>query len=144
MALPETQPQIIPPAPREHSTLRALIIAEHVESLLLYTFHRCGYETDTAVYEEVHSKINHTPYDLFCVEIGPTEEQGFDLIPYIQAQAAEAYIITLTHDNQKMVETRARSLRVNYHIVTPYSIDEITSILTYLATRKEQHHGEVV
>jgi DNA-binding response OmpR family regulator len=114
--------------------LHALIIAEQVDSVLLYAFNRCGYKTDTAKQQGAMGKISQTSYDLICVEVSPDDERGFELISHLRSLNPEGHIITLTKDNQKLVETRARKLKVSYHMVSPYSMEETTSILSYLAS----------
>lgn len=117
--------------------LHALIIAEQVDSVLLYTFKRCGYKTETGTQPDAMEKINQTPYDLICVEVSPDDDRGFTLISHLRSLNPSGQIITLTRDNQRIVETRARQLKVNYHMVSPYSMEETTSILSYLASHTD-------
>lgn len=118
--------------------LRALIITSQVNSSLTSIFNQCGYATTTSTIKEARNQVKPAYYDLFCVEISPHNNNGLDLIPLLQLENQKSDIITMTRDNQRFVERQARALKVNYHLIFPFSTNEIVSILTHLATRNRQ------
>ncbi len=133
---PQTQEQ-------SNFQLRSLIVVNKVEKHTLASlFNKCGYLVDmTSFNEDLKHKLA-VQYDMLFVEVAPDNQQGFDLISSFHLKNPDANVVTMTLDNQKPVEIQARSMKVDYHLIAPYSTNEIISILTHLAVRQKKWRRE--
>jgi DNA-binding response OmpR family regulator len=116
--------------------LLSLLVLTEVDNTLHLLFEKCGYQATMTTFNNIDRHMVIAPYDMLLVEIGMDKARGFDLISPFQANNPGANVLTMTKDNQKDVERRARSLKVDYHLISPYSTKEIFSILTHLAVRQ--------
>ncbi len=74
-------------------------------------------------------------YDLAIVDIHLGRDSGLELIDNLKKGHPNFEFITMTGDNPKSVETRVREFGVLYHLVKPFSINELTSVLRHTINR---------
>ena len=74
-------------------------------------------------------------YDLAMLDIQIGDENGLDLIKTLRKHQPDLDIITMTGDNRKTVESTVRELGVLYHLIKPFSINELTALLRHSVDR---------
>ena len=74
-------------------------------------------------------------YTLTILDVHLGTEDGFELIHILKEFQPQLNFITMTGDNPRSVELRVRELKVLYHLVKPFAINELTSILEHFNKR---------
>ncbi len=132
------------PSVQEKSTpsLRSLVVINQPASSLTSLFINCGYQADMTSFNDDYNHKLADQYDMLFVEVEPGDHRGFDLISAFLLKNQKANVVSMTKDNQKIVEKQVRLLKVDYHLISPYSTNEIISILTHLAVRQKKRKEE--
>ncbi len=109
---------------------------ENVAQMMLSVFGWMGQISDHAVdIETAHNSLQHQRYDLVFVDVQLGHDDGLDFIESFKHQQPDIDFISMTGDNTKIVETRVRELRVLYHLVKPFDISELTTVLRHTINR---------
>ena len=121
--------------------LDALIVAndDKLNSALQRVLKYCDSVPDQARNcVEALEKATQKPYDLILLDIHLPDGDGLDLISDFRILHPDVEIVTMTHDNPKWVESRVRHLKVTYHLIKPFEVKELISILLHTTKRKRQ------
>ncbi len=78
---------------------------------------------------------NKNSYDLVLLDVNQHSDNNLDLIEILRGHQPNLDFITITADNPRSMETRVRELRVLYHLVKPFSIQELASVLKHINNR---------
>ncbi len=79
--------------------------------------------------------VSQSSYDLVVLDINQHTDINLDLIEILKQDQPNLNFITITGDNHRAVETKVRELRVLYHLVKPFSIKELSSVLRHISNR---------
>lgn len=124
--------------PEPELKLRALLVEDEPEvgSLFQKVFNLCGFEVERAAsFIEALSLSGNEKFDLVLLDINLPDGNGLHLIPVIREANPEIEIITMTGDNPIWIEAKARELKVAYHLIKPFDLGELISILNHLAQK---------
>lgn len=79
-----------------------------------------------------------TSYNLVILDITQHTDENLDLIQVLKQLDPSLEFVTITGDNSKSIETKARELRVLYHLVKPFSTNEFSSVLKHISKRSRK------
>lgn len=104
------------------------------------------------VLEHMQLPVDHAPtkssairfageqeYQLAILDIFLKDDNGFELVKLLRQQQPEMQFITMTTNNPKSVESKVRELRVVYHLVKPFSIAELRTVLKHTINRSREN-----
>ncbi len=74
-------------------------------------------------------------YPVVIVDVDLETENGLGLIEMLRQSQPDIDCLSITENNTKAVETRARELRVLYHLVKPFNMNELISVLKHTVNR---------
>lgn len=75
-------------------------------------------------------------YDLVMLDVNLSDGSGLHIIPEIRNHQHNVDIMTMTGDNPLEVESAARKHGVIYHLIKPFRIKELMSVLLLFQERK--------
>ncbi|MGL1931549.1 MAG: response regulator [Desulfotalea sp.] len=81
------------------------------------------------------SLTHQNSYDLVVLDINEGNDNNLDLISILRQHHPSLDFVTITSDNPKSIETKVRELRVLYHLVKPFSINEFSSVIRHISNR---------
>lgn len=85
------------------------------------------------------SLATQNTFNLAIIDIHLGDDNGLHLTRDLQQIQNDLEIITMTGDNPKSVEMEVRKLGVLYHLVKPFSIDELTTVLRHSIKRTKRN-----
>ncbi|MFC1523254.1 response regulator [Thermodesulfobacteriota bacterium] len=97
----------------------------------------CGNEAETASSgREAVEMMTQNHFDIVLLDIILGDSDGVDLIPEFREINPEILIVTMTGNNPRETEARARKQRVAYHLVKPFGFWELKTIFKHVAKIK--------
>ncbi len=120
------------------NSFRVLLIEDERQSarMMMSVFGFMNLQSDHAVaYESAVDLAGKNFYDLAIVNINFEVNRGLPVIDILRQHQFNIEIITMTGHNPKALESRVRELGVLYHLVKPFSINELTSVLSHTVDR---------
>lgn len=87
--------------------------------------------TDTA---QAMKFIDANVHELIIYNINLDSANSLTFMEFLRQESA-AQLITMTSDNPKSLEKKVRGFRVVYHLIKPFTVSEITTILDHTITR---------
>lgn len=123
-------------SPQPEHMAKALLIEEDrkLDNLFVPIAKKRGYLVDIAQNGKIAiQKIKEKDYDVILLDIDFAQSNGLDLIPELQMVNPDIKIISITANNPKEVEIRARRYKVIYHLIKPFEVSELSSALNHIA-----------
>ncbi|MBU0909368.1 MAG: response regulator [Proteobacteria bacterium] len=121
--------------------LNALVVDddEQIQRMLRRVFGQCKYDVDIAeTCQAALGKAVAGIYDLALVDVNLSDGNGLDLIEPIRKFSPQIEIISMTGDNPRAIEAKARKHKVAYHLIKPIDFQELISVLTHISRRLQQ------
>lgn len=121
-------------APKYH-----ILIAENddklaalLEKILMFR----GYIIDIATNcRQTLQKLRPGTFDIVLLDHCLDNNMGFSLLESIKKRQPDADVITMTGNNSKEIEKHVRHHRVTYHLIKPYELQELLTIIDHIALR---------
>lgn len=123
-------------APFEFS--RILLVADdvYVSEMVLRFFDHLGLCCWHAPAGEIARRlVENETFHLVIVDVNLGCSSGLDLIEELRELQPEIKFITMTGDNRRAVEVRARQLKTLFHLVKPFCLDELVEVITHTLGR---------
>lgn len=87
-------------------------------------------------YNDALKKINENSFDLIIMDMDLPKGDWCSTINGIREAAGDIHIITMTDNNSREIEQKAREQKVIYYIVKPFDIKEMRSIIDHVSKKK--------
>ena len=109
-----------------------------ITDLLGRIFTRCGFQVDLAE-SMVHglALAESCHYDLIMLDAELANSSIIKLIEKLRKSNHQAEIITMTTNNSLEMEIMVRQQKVSYHLIKPFEVKEIMSLINHFVTRKD-------
>ena len=120
------------------SVFSVLILSddESITSLLSSIFVHCGYRVEIEIeISDVCVVHSESQRDLIILDLD-LEENSVERIAGFQKIYPHIEIVTMTSNNSKETETGVRIQKVAYHLIKPFDVREILSVVRHMAMKK--------
>ncbi len=124
--------------PKISSQKKALVIDDDqgVNDLLCRVLNLSGFMVQSVFScHDAKSLVQTNTFDLILLDINLPDGCGLDLITEIRSLYPNVIMITMTGDNPKWLEAKARKLHVAFHLVKPFDIKELMETFKNLAEK---------
>lgn len=85
---------------------------------------------------EAVERVRHKKFDLVLLDIFLPDCKGYELIPQFKEQWPGISIVAMTGYNTRELELKVRNQGINYYMIKPFNLEEVTGILDHISKNK--------
>ena len=92
--------------------------------------------------EDALIKVGNNKFDLVLLNISSKVFDGCELIPQLKRICPDIKIVTITDENSRDLELKARKQGVIFYMIKPFKIEVLKDIVDYISSSKEKSRIE--
>jgi len=88
--------------------------------------------------QDAVERIKRKRFDLVILDIFLPDCKGHELIPQFKELWPGIGIVAMTGNNSRELELKVRNQGINYYMIKPFRLEEVTGVLDYISKKKRK------